>query len=218
MTQLSLSLLRHGQSELLSGDHRIRGRLDDPLTALGWSQMNAAVAAARDAAQWQAVISSPLVRCADFAKAMAEKYQLPLVVMPEFAELDFGDWEGKLTADLYAQFADELAKFWQTPTQFTPPNAERIVDFAKRIDDALAQVARLAKQSHWQNVCIVTHGGVIKYLHCLADGAPLDEILLQPAALGQLHHFIWQNGVLRADDSLTNHKPVNLPTADLSRQ
>ena len=56
-----IDLIRHGEPE---GGRRYRGATDDPLTAAGWRQMEAAVAGL----SWQRIYSSPLVRCADFAR------------------------------------------------------------------------------------------------------------------------------------------------------
>src|SRR3569833_5018 len=87
-----VELLRHGEPV---GGTRIRGQSDDPLSERGWQQM---WQAAGEAAPWQAIITSPLLRCAAFARALAERHGLPVQVEPRFKEIGFGAWEGHTPA------------------------------------------------------------------------------------------------------------------------
>lgn len=87
-----IHLLRHGTPE---GGTRYRGHLDDPLSAEGWEQMRAALGEARP---WQRLVSSPLCRCADFARALAARDGLPLTIDQGFKEISFGSWEGRRVA------------------------------------------------------------------------------------------------------------------------
>jgi alpha-ribazole phosphatase len=41
----------------------------------------------------------------------------------------------------------------------------------------------------YQSALVVTHGGVIKLLSCLAQQQSLDDVLKMPAAHGQLYPF-----------------------------
>ena len=91
---VQLDLLRHGVTERGGG---LRGSLDDELTAEGWAQMRAAVASA---GPWQALVSSPLRRCAAFAEELAARLGLPLQLEADLRELHFGAWEGRSAADL----------------------------------------------------------------------------------------------------------------------
>ena len=193
---LVLSFLRHGETELLTQGLVLRGRLDDLLTAQGEQQMHTAIDTALPKQSWQAIISSPLSRCAKIAKQKSAQYGLPIVLMDELGEMDFGEWEGKFTAELFEQYPDDMALWWQSPTKFTPPNGESITSFAKRIDTALIKIKQFAKANQYDKLCIISHGGVIKYLYCKAQDLSLDEILKQPAELGEFHTFILQNNRL----------------------
>ncbi|MGB5669435.1 MAG: histidine phosphatase family protein, partial [Sedimenticolaceae bacterium] len=86
----TIDLLRHGEP---AGGVRYRGDgVDDPLTERGWAQMWAAVGEPSD---WTHVVSSPLRRCRSFAEAVAERFDLPLLVDERFRETGFGTWEGR---------------------------------------------------------------------------------------------------------------------------
>ena len=58
---VGIDLLRHGDT----GQRSYRGQLDDPLSTLGWSQLRAAIFGR----SWDAIVTSPLRRCAEFAHA-----------------------------------------------------------------------------------------------------------------------------------------------------
>ncbi len=193
---LTLSFLRHGETVALTQGLVLRGQLDDPLTDRGREQMNTAFDKYLPMYDWQAIISSPLSRCAEIARQKSAQYKLPLLLLDELGEMNFGEWEGKFTAELFEQYPDDMALWWQSPTKFTPPNGESTADFAKRIDTALIKIKQFAQANHYDKLCIISHGGVIKYLYCKAQDLSLDEILKQPAELGEFHTFILQNNRL----------------------
>lgn len=198
---LQMDLLRHGESEL-SGT--LRGSLDDALTTLGWVQMQDSIAAELHrlyAVQmlepteplqcpWQAIWSSPLQRCADFARDLAQRFAIPLFLLPALQEMNFGAWEGISTQSLYEQYPEQLAQFWQHPTKFSPPNAESMQVFLQRVQQGLLDIAQQMQEQQIQHVLLITHAGVIKLLKCLVAQTDLDLILTQSAELGQLHHFV----------------------------
>lgn len=190
---LQIDVLRHGESEL-SGV--LRGSLDDALTAQGWEQMQQGIAQMLDEntihvkqAPWQAIWTSPLQRCAKFAMDLSQRFHLPIDHCTGLQEMHFGDWEGQSTAWLYQHYPEQLAEFWQYPTRFTPPQAEPLQQFQHRVLNALNQIVLQMQHLQLQHILIVSHGGVIKLLKCLALQQHLDLILTQSAELGQLQHF-----------------------------
>ena len=91
-----VDLLRHG--ECTDGDC-FRGSRDVALSENGWQQMDRAIKNHAGPNQqqpyWQVIVTSPLVRCADFAGVLAREQQLTLQIEPELRELHFGEWEGQ---------------------------------------------------------------------------------------------------------------------------
>ncbi|NKN31935.1 histidine phosphatase family protein [Marichromatium bheemlicum] len=168
-----IDLLRHGDVE---GGSRLRGNCDDPLSARGWSQLRAATAGLDEP---QLVVSSPLQRCAAFARELAATRGLELVLEPALAERHFGDWEGCSASELPA---DELWRLWDDPLGFTPPGGEPMRDFLARTGAA------------WRSLCerggpdtlVVTHGGVIRAILAeVLEMPPRAMILLEVAHAGR---------------------------------
>ena len=170
-----LDLLRHGETR---GGSRFRGRLDDPLTARGWDRMWAAVGPVNGdgegVREWDGIVTSPLTRCADFARALSERQGIPLRMDPRLAELDFGDWEGRTAAELMVADAEALGRFWADPVAHPPPGGEPLLTFQARV---LAAWEELVRQDRGDRTLVVSHGGVMRVILCQVRGYPLGRLL-----------------------------------------
>ncbi|NIE95377.1 histidine phosphatase family protein [Acinetobacter sp. Tr-809] len=182
---MHLDLLRHGETTL---SHTLRGHLDDALTEHGWLQMQSTIQQHLDAhVQWDVIISSPLQRCQNFAATLAKQLELPLLLNAEIKEMYFGDWEGMTTQTIYETAPERLANFWQFPTQYHAPNGESLHQFQQRVMHGFTEIYVQMQQHNWNKALVVTHGGVIKLLTCLARQQKLDDLLTMPAELGKLY-------------------------------
>ena len=150
-----IDLIRHGEPE---GGPRFRGAQDDPLSATGWEQMETAIASC---CHWDAVLTSPLLRCRGFAESVARQCQLPLYIEDRLREIAFGEWEG-LTADVIRErWGKRLELFWADAQNNPPPGGELLSHFQQRVLAAWDEwTARLSGQ----NILLVGHGGVIRVI------------------------------------------------------
>ncbi|NBF14261.1 alpha-ribazole phosphatase family protein [Pseudomonas paraversuta] len=174
---VQLDLLRHGETELGGG---LRGSLDDALTALGWEQMREAV---KGRGPWDRIVSSPLQRCALFARELSQQLALPVSFDKDLQELHFGAWEGCSPAALMETDAEALGLFWTDPYGFTPPQGEPVLEFSARV---LSAVSRLQQQFAGERVLVVCHGGVMKLLLARARGLPREHLLQVQVVNGAL--------------------------------
>lgn len=173
-----ISLLRHG--ETLAGSVYL-GRTDARLSERGYSQMAEAL---RDAPRYHAVLSSPLARCAAFAKDYAQQHGLPLQYDARFQEMDFGVWDGRSAAQIAAAEPGALEDFWRDPVAFTPPEAEPLLSFQARV---LAAWQELPARYFGRHVLLVTHGGVMRVILCHLQQRPLSELLSLSVPYAALH-------------------------------
>ncbi|MDO1527748.1 histidine phosphatase family protein [Fulvimonas sp. R45] len=178
MSGARLELLRHGDT----GQRSYRGQLDDPLSELGWSQLREAV---RGRA-WDRVVSSPLARCAAFARELAAARGLPLRIDARLAEYHFGDWQGVPIETLAERDGDALARFWADPVAHPPPGAERFAAFRDRLVAALDDARRERGR-----VLVVTHGGAIRLLRCVAEGRGFGDMAGIEVVHASLHPLPW---------------------------
>lgn len=136
---------------------------------------------------WHAILSSPLSRCADFARALSQYLAIPLQLDARLAEMDFGDWEGRTAADLMALDAESLGRFWADPLAHPPPGGESLQTFQDRVlsfwRGVLGQPppdqppAQDQGRDTRQRILVITHGGVIRVILCEVLGWPLARLL-----------------------------------------
>ena len=186
---LWLDMLRHGETEQGGG---LRGSTDDALTARGWGQMRDAVLAK---GPWDAIVTSPLQRCARYAESLMQALELPLVYEKDLQELHFGAWECHSPAQLMETDERGLGLFWSDPYSFTPPDGEPVLAFRERV---LAAIDRLYQAYAGQRLLLITHGGVMRLLLAQARGLPREQLLQVEVRHGALMALqIEAGGILR---------------------
>lgn len=182
----TFDLIRHGEPV---GGRKYRGQTDDPLSETGWEQMRRATG---EDCPWQVVISSPLLRCSDFARELTARHGLPLVLDPRLVELGFGSWEGRTSDELIAENPDIVLRFRTDPISNAPPGAEPLVEFRERILSAWNAMIESYRGGH---VLVVAHAGVIRMLVALVLEIPLQHLFrLQVANAGITRIRVEQHG------------------------
>lgn len=166
-----IELLRHGEPV---GGSRYRGQLDDELSERGWKQMWHAV---EGRPMWQQLVSSPLQRCQAFASALSGRHALPLQLDARFAEIGFGEWEGKTRAELERLVPGQVARFLADPVAHRPPGAEPLDQFLVRVNAAFND---MVQQYAGQSILLVAHAGVIRAILCGILDIP-------PASMYRIH-------------------------------
>jgi glucosyl-3-phosphoglycerate phosphatase len=86
-------LVRHGRTAL-NASGLLRGRIDEPLDAVGRTEASR-LGVLFSRSPLSKVISSPLQRSVDTARAIAEPHGLTVTADPAFADRDYGPWSGK---------------------------------------------------------------------------------------------------------------------------
>lgn len=180
MNAAGFDLLRHGDT----GQASYRGQLDDPLSPLGWQQLRQAVAGKGG---WSRILSSPLQRCAAFARELAAARGLALTIEPGLAEYHFGDWQGVPIARLAAEQGDALAAFWRDPLHHPPPGSETLPAFAARLHQALGR----HRPGQGERVLVITHGGAIRLLRCQAENRPYGDMAGIDVPHASFHPLPW---------------------------
>jgi probable phosphoglycerate mutase len=154
MPNTTIDLIRHGEPV---GGRAYRGHtIDDPLSEKGWQQMWEGVG---KQTPWQQIITSPLIRCAEFANALANTHTIPINVEPAFREVGFGEWEGKTPDQIRQENPQQYEAFYQDPINARPPGAEPLDSFIERVITAYQDVI---SRYQGQHLLIVAHAGVIR--------------------------------------------------------
>ncbi len=167
-------LLRHGRTAL-NADGRLRGRLNPPLDELGVAE---AWAAAGRLARSRVVriVSSPLTRARETARAVAAATGVPLEVDERLADRDYQEFAGAAVDDLLRDFGMLDAV----------PGIESRESVAARARSALDAYGGVAEGT----VVLVSHDAVI--------GILLEDLSVDPHRLaiptGSLTTLVLRNG------------------------
>ena len=121
---------------------------------------------------WSRVIASPRRRALDTATALLAGRDLFCEIHPDWAELDFGDWDGLRYDEVPAE---QLAGLYDAPHALAPPNGESWQQFQARIE---AQLQRLLDEDEGAGpVLVVSHAGVLRLAVSRVCGMPLAALL-----------------------------------------
>lgn len=194
-TATRLILVRHGATEH-SVDRRFSGRNDLSLTDVGRAQTAALAARAASFGPVAAVVTSPLRRCVQTAEPIAEATGAALVEAADFAEVDFGVWEGLTFGEVRSAYPDAMARWLESETA-APPGGESFADVAVRVARERDQIVAA---HHGESVIVVSHVTPIKTLLRLALDAPavsMFRIHLDTASISIVDYFVDGNCSVR---------------------
>ncbi|GAB4455272.1 MAG: alpha-ribazole phosphatase [Anaerolineales bacterium] len=168
MTQFCL--VRHGQTDWnLEG--RYQGQSDVPLNEKGRAQAKA-LAEQLKGQTFAAIFSSDLMRARDTAEVIANQLGLPVQIEPRLREINQGEWEGVLAADIKARYAEIWSQRTMDPANVRPPGGETVSEVAERVYAALDDIARRYPR---ENVLVVSHGLSIATAICRVRGIPVGQ-------------------------------------------
>ena len=166
-----LFLVRHGRTSL-NKSHKLQGRIDLPLDEFGVRQGKAIAGALPNIDH---VISSSLKRAFETAKAIGK----PVTVDDRWIELDYGDFDGMLPADV----PESTWAQWRADSSFRPPNGESLDELDLRVRTAIEDIYLRAQT---ENIAIVSHVSPIKAAIAWSMGATVGaswRCLLDPASI-----------------------------------
>jgi alpha-ribazole phosphatase len=130
---------------------------------------------------FQRVYSSPRERC----RRMALAVDPAATVVPELAEMDFGDWEGRPWVGVPH---DALDAWTADLLHYQPGGGESLQQMANRVLPWLDAAGREA-QRDGSTVLVVTHGGPIRVALAMARRMPLDKAMDIPVGFGWAVRF-----------------------------
>ncbi len=188
-------LIRHA---LTAGNEQKRyvGRMDEPLSERGILSLRG-----RKAPPADVVAVSPLRRCLQTADILFP--DRAHVVVRDFAECDFGDFEGKNYAEL-AKNADYAA--WVQSGGVLPfPHGEEPAAFRKRCAQAFLRFVQGLREG--QSAALVVHGGTVMSVLAAFDREKRD-FYDYGLPNGQGISALWEGGCLTTEGFLWQNSCV----------
>ncbi len=114
-------LVRHGSTAYNESDI-LQGHIDNPLSPKGRDEVERLAARLRDE-PIDAFFSSPLRRAQETATIINRCHGKELTIVPEFSEIDLGDWEGLNYGLVREKYAD-VHRRWISDPDFPVPGGE----------------------------------------------------------------------------------------------
>jgi broad specificity phosphatase PhoE/ribonuclease HI len=197
-TPATFVLLRHGETAL-TPEKRFSGSggSDPELSAVGRRQAEAVAAALAARGTIQEIVSSPLRRSRETAKAVAVRLGLEVRIEDGLRETDFGAWEGLSFAEVRERYAEDLNAWLASPAAQPTGGGESFLSVGRRVADARDE---LLDRYPGRTVLLVTHVTPVKTLVRLALGAPPESLFrmeLSAASLSAVAYYADGNASLR---------------------
>jgi broad specificity phosphatase PhoE len=176
---MDIMLVRHAtcarMDEILLG-HTV----DVPLDERGEGQARALARRLQALPQFT-LESSPRRRARHTAGIVARPRDLPVHIVPQMDEINFGTWSGRS----FAALAED--PHWRRWNRYRGVSLTPAGDCIRNVQErALAHFQHLETHCKDRTVVIVTHAEVIRSLVLLATGAPIDEypaVEIAPASM-----------------------------------
>ncbi|MBO4693964.1 MAG: histidine phosphatase family protein [Clostridia bacterium] len=158
MKTFKIHFIRHGITEANLKGQYVGNRTDLPLCYSGVDELRAL----RDTIDYpdvQRLYVSPMLRCKQTADIIYPDNDY--TVIDEFAEYDFGSFEGKTAHELEK---DESFALWTSGKIPSPPGGETTENFIKRLAMGLRRTLENMMENDADNSAVIMHGGAIMML------------------------------------------------------
>ncbi|CAB4911249.1 MAG: bifunctional RNase H/acid phosphatase [Actinobacteria bacterium] len=181
-------MVRHGATPF-SLEKRFSGLggQDIGLAEIGIAQAQAAARDLLERGDIDLIVTSPLLRTRQTAAFIADLCEAELIVMEEFAECSFGDWDGYTFSEVQAQWPDEMQR-WLESVEVAPPGGESFADVRDRVNRGRLE---LLKKYHGKRIVIVSHVTPIKLMAGIAVDAPLESVYRMELRPGSISSMMW---------------------------
>jgi len=161
---MQLYVVRHGETAW-NKEEVFRGRKDVPLNDTGKKQaqltgryfLNKGIAR---------ILSSPLGRAIETAEGISKATKIPIEVMNEITDMDFGVWEGLTLRGVEKLYPEELRIWQQFPQKFHTQDGEGLGDVRRRVTKGIRKVLRDQKGP----IVLVSHRVICKIIFLYALG------------------------------------------------
>jgi len=183
---MRLLLARHGQTDWNLAQ-RFQGHSDVSLNELGVKQAKAMKSRLGNETI-DFIYSSDLCRASETARIVSED-TIQIQTDARLREVNFGGWEGLTYAEIQEKYPNELIAWEKNVFQTVSPNGENLSQVTKRVQVFLDEL-RTSKEN--KTILLVTHGGVIKILVCLALNIPVTmywQFQVAPASLSEIGFY-----------------------------
>lgn len=193
-------LVRHGETEW-NRQKRFQGQIDVPLNDQGRVQAKQAADFLEKIAIDRAV-SSPMLRPKETAEIILQPHpEVTLELNSLLCEISHGLWEGKLEAEIEAEYPGDLQQWQQAPETVQMPEGENLQQVWQRAETAWQQILAATPEAVGDRpvtTLVVAHDAVNKALLCLLIGQDPSQFWTFKQGNGSVTVIDYPHGLDRA--------------------
>ncbi len=157
---MKLILVRHGETSW-NRERKIQGVSDIGLSELGCRQVQKLALSLRNE-YIEAIVTSPLKRAYETARAIGRYHDVPVEVENDLQELNTGDLEGLSMPEVMARFPAFLSEWKSDRTAaLVLPNGESLVELQRRAWQVIQRTIGTAR-----NTVVVSHNFALATILC----------------------------------------------------
>ncbi|MBJ8337594.1 histidine phosphatase family protein [Antrihabitans sp. NCIMB 15449] len=203
---MTVILLRHGVSTSNLA-HTLAGRSPGIELADRGREQATALVDRLGSLPIEEIVRSPLLRCEQTVGPLAAKLDLTPVVEERLAEVDYGEWTGRVLSELLKEPLWKVVQRHASGAVF--PGGEGLAEVQQRAVSAIRHHDSRLAEHHGHDVLWVacTHGDVIKSVLADALGIHLDgfqRIVAEPASISVVRYLPTSPYVWRINDTGTD--------------
>ncbi|MDY3797060.1 MAG: histidine phosphatase family protein [Agathobacter sp.] len=162
--QIEIILIRHSYTRM-NEEHRYIGRTDEKLSERGIS-----LAMTKKQQTDEPVFSGPMERCVETAENMFPESEI--IEIPEWTEIDFGDFEGKNYQELNGNA--DYQRWIDSGGSIAFPNGESREAFIERSMQGLENMIEYAREKICQIYAVLHGGNIMAIMYTLLGGQYFD--------------------------------------------
>ena len=169
---IKIMLVRHGVTDW-NAKGKIQGQSDTQLAPDGVHQARL-LTAHFPFDIVDAIYSSDLHRAMTTAEVIASRFNLEIIPVKEFREINFGIWEGRTFEEMAKEDPVEFKKFFLQPDMLLIKDGETFAELQNRAMTTLKRIVHdIGDNKH---IVIVTHGAIIRTIIASIFDMPLRKI------------------------------------------
>ncbi len=107
------------------------------------------------------IYSSPMQRCLETVGHIAKKENIPIKIIDDFREINFGVFENNTFEEINCLYPKEVDKMLKEGHAYTYPEGESIIDSYKR---TIRSIKLILDETEKKNILICAHAGTIRNL------------------------------------------------------
>lgn len=185
LSDSNLILIRHGET---TGQSSVRfyGATDIPLSDIGVQQMQRTGERLKTF-RYSQIITSPLSRSRDALAFFKDSdAEMEHIVVDEFAEINFGDWEGLTAQEIEQRYPLEHRIWKDKNNEFCYPNGESRSAFFNRVANGSKRIL----QNIFAPTLAILHKGVIRIILAQLLNMPYEVLSGYSIELGSIQYLI----------------------------